>query len=188
MPLTAQRFQGNDTLRRCVDEGYRMYYGEPDREAVKRLQFALDDLGYPDITRIDGEWGDRTSAAVVAFKTDEYLQPADPVASSGTIGQLDAYFAWEPAWPDDPDPSAYGLTELAEETAATAASYAEECAAVLDTLAWGEPASSPDEDPVRSALRTHVGLDAGDESGEAQGAQLWTVLSAIALWSGPEHR
>ena len=69
MPLDSQRFRPNATLARCVDEGYRMMAMEPDVDAVKRVQLALSDLGYPRVGHIDGIRADKAAWAVVQFKT-----------------------------------------------------------------------------------------------------------------------
>jgi len=68
--------------------------------------------GFGLIDDLDGQFGNGTGQAVVAFKTDEELHPNDPVASTGTIGRLDQYFAHEVQDPDFPDPSALGLVDV----------------------------------------------------------------------------
>src|SRR5215207_1671414 len=112
MVLQSQRFLSNATLEACVSSGHRMLQGESDHDAVRRLQAALSDLGYHVEGGIDGDFGGGTGNAVVAFKTDEGLTPNDPVASTGTIGRLDRYFAHEIADPDFPDPAVGGLVDL----------------------------------------------------------------------------
>lgn len=188
MPLTAQRFRDNDTLTRCVDEGYRMHRGEQDREAVKRLQLALYDLCYPQITTIDGVWGERTDEAVVQFKTEEALTPSDPVASVGTIGQLDAYFAWESAYPDHPDPGTAGLVELGYETATEAASILGSARKVLEDLPWGTTPGTPHEAETHAAILAFTGTDAGSPGYQAQEhrARLLTLLGACQLFLAPD--
>jgi len=123
MPTSAQRFASNATLDRCVDEGHRMVPGEPDHDAVWRLQAALSDLGYNVAGGIDGHFGQGTGDAIVAFKADEALTPGDGVASRGTIGTLDAYYSSETATPDDPDGSTDGLPALVSEAMATASEW-----------------------------------------------------------------
>lgn len=111
MPTSAQRFSGSATLDRCVDEGYRLLAGDPDHDAVWRLQAALLDLGYELDHGLDGAFGRATGEVVIEFKTDERLMPADAVASRGTIGRLDACFAREARDPDQPDPATTGLVD-----------------------------------------------------------------------------
>lgn len=161
MPLSSQRLSPSPSLTRCVDEGYRMMAGEPDSDAVKRLQLALSDLGYEQISRIDGIWGEETSSAVVRFKLDESLEPHDAVASHGTVGQLDQYFSWEPEDPDLPDPSASGLADLVKSRMVEAASSIEASLSVIGTLHWGQP-DDGSEGAWRSALQTHRGIDVSD--------------------------
>lgn len=202
MPLSAQRFRDNETLRNCVDQvpPYRMRRGERDREAVKRVQFALFDLCYPQIAGeadVDGIWGDRTDDAVSQFKREEGLSPTDPVAAAGTIGQLDEYFAWESPYPDHPDASIDGLAELAEATAAEAADITGRALKVLEDMSWGGPPSSsiapsspsePSQVELRSALMAYAGVDAGSSSNETQEyrAHLLTLLGAFQIFLAPE--
>lgn len=131
--LRSQRFRPNATLKSCVDSGHRIHAGERDADAVSRLQSALLDLGYTIPGGADGIFGDASGDAVVRFKTDEALQPNDPVAARGTIGRLDEYFAHEPEDPDAPDPSAEGLTELAREAMTLARSWIEVAIRDLET-------------------------------------------------------
>jgi peptidoglycan hydrolase-like protein with peptidoglycan-binding domain len=92
--------------------------GEPQSDSVRKLQLALQDLGYylSLINPVDGIFGPQTGEAVVAFKHDHGLQPADPVIGKGTMAALDAYFVAEPADPDAPDPSIAGLAALADDS------------------------------------------------------------------------
>lgn len=122
--LSAPRFAGQPTLEACVAEGYRMFAGEQDADAVLRLQKALHDLGYFHEEFI-GTFGPKTGEAVSAFKTEEALRPTDPVASVGTIGRLDSYFAHEPADPDAGDPSENGVLEAVAGAALRAGPWAD---------------------------------------------------------------
>ncbi len=143
--LASQRFRPNGTLERCVTEGHRMLAGEPDSDAVARMQSALRDLGYQIAGGSDGQFGDSTGEAVVAFKTDEGLEPNDPVASTGTIGRLDEYFAHEPEDPDSPDPSSVGLVDLARQSMAVAKSWID--VAITDLEGYVAPVGE-DLDPL----------------------------------------
>lgn len=147
--VQAQRFTGNPTLQACVDGQHRMLAGEPDAVAVRKLQSALSDLGYPVRGGIDGIFAGGTGDAVVAFKTDEDLQPTDPVAARGTIGRLDAYFQHEVTDPDFPDPSADGLEDLTLEAMDLAVSWVD---AAVDALRQFPSAEEHPTDPVWAAF------------------------------------
>lgn len=95
MALTAQRFRGQPKLEACAANLERMRAGDPDHEAVGRVQRALTDLGYV-VGGVDGRFGDHTGAAVTEFKTHMGLAPTDPVVGPGTMGALDGFFASEP--------------------------------------------------------------------------------------------
>ena len=129
--LESQRFSPNATLLACVADGYRITTGEPDRDAVRRLQTALHDLGYLVRGGFDGRFGGATGDAVIAFKTDEGLNPPDAVASRGTVGRLDEYFRHEPPDPDAPDPSRDGLDEVVAQAAGDAVDW---ITAAIDAL------------------------------------------------------
>lgn len=47
-------------------------------EELKAVQTTLDEIGYPEVGSIDGRWGTRTAAAVLAFRLDNKLQTSDP--------------------------------------------------------------------------------------------------------------
>lgn len=178
MPLDSQRFRTNATLTSCVDQGYRMMRDEPDVDAVKRLQLALSDLGYIQVARVDGIWGDKTSAAVVEFKTQEQLEPNDPVASRGTIGQLDRYFAWEPDDPNDPDPSATDLNQFTSDRMTEAATAINTALGIIAALRWGEP-DDGSEAAARAALLTHRGIDVAAEAFPASRTLLDGLLTGM---------
>jgi peptidoglycan hydrolase-like protein with peptidoglycan-binding domain len=149
MALAAQRFRGVSTLERCVSEGYRLTFDDPDRVAVTRLQHALQDLGYLGVGAGDGFFGPTTGKAVTAFKTDAGLQPTDPVASTGTIGALDQLFAWEPDDPDAPDPGTDGLLEVAEAARTLALTWVGAAEQALAQFAVLDPG---DASPARLAF------------------------------------
>ena len=116
--LESPRFASNATLLSCVNDRYRVTFGEPDTTAVRLLQTGLHDLGYDVGGGLDGQFGQGTAVGRSSrLKTDEQLDPADPVASRGTVGRLDEYFRHEPADPDAPDGSRDGLDEIAQQAA-----------------------------------------------------------------------
>lgn len=98
MPLQSLRFAGQPTLEACAAGKYRMQAGEPDKDAVRRIQRALLALAYPmPKYGADGGFGAETALQVSAFKTDVGLSPADPVVGVGTMCELDRLFAGLPA-------------------------------------------------------------------------------------------
>ena len=54
-----------------------LYDGKVHDE-LKAVQTTLDEIGYPEVGSIDGRWGTRTAAAVLAFRLDNKLQTTDP--------------------------------------------------------------------------------------------------------------
>lgn len=54
-----------------------LYDGKVHKE-LKAVQTTLDEIGYPEVGMIDGRWGSRTAAAVLAFRLDNKLQTSDP--------------------------------------------------------------------------------------------------------------
>ena len=58
------------------------YYAE-----VESVQKRLDELGYPEVGDWDGKWGNRTRAAVLAFRVDNNL-PLDPVIDDALLAAL----------------------------------------------------------------------------------------------------
>jgi hypothetical protein len=138
MPLTAQRFAGDQILEKCLAGSHRMTIGDPNHDAVLKIQTALSDVGYRPMP-IDGQFGDITAAGVKAFKTDQALSPADPVVGSGTMGNLDALYGTETTTPDDPDPSANGLAQLADDvTQSIVLPWFDAALAALQTFPTGQ--------------------------------------------------
>lgn len=90
MGLTNPRFKGQPTLEVCALGIHRMYSGELDADAVRRVQLALLDLGYqlPQFGA-DGHFGGEMGDAVTRFKTDRGIQPPDPVVGLKTMEALD---------------------------------------------------------------------------------------------------
>ena len=178
MALSAQRFAGQATLEACVSAGHRMLAGEGDSVAVRRLQDAMVDLGYLERLDVNGVFDERTGQAVSAFKTDEALQPTDPVASVGTIGRLDAHFSHESADPMAPDPSLDGLAASALVERDTAHGWA---FAAQTLLAQGRDApgadASPQELHVEASVEKHVKIS---EYGEGRADFVDTVLVPMA--------
>ncbi len=64
MPIQAARFSGDTTLLACVDSGYRMTFNDPNAESVRKVQFALMELGYPLQRGADGMFGQGGSRTV----------------------------------------------------------------------------------------------------------------------------
>jgi peptidoglycan hydrolase-like protein with peptidoglycan-binding domain len=106
--LQSPRFSPSGKLERCFDDTDRLGPGDPDTDAVIRIQQALIDV--PGITGntydlgstgpnndgVDGIYGPKTAAAVKKFKTDEKLgftQFGD--VGPGTMHRLDELFSTE---------------------------------------------------------------------------------------------
>lgn len=63
-----------------------IYDGKKHAE-VEAVQQRLNDLGYPEVGKIDGEWGSKTRAALLAFRADNDL-PLEPVIDSKLLAAL----------------------------------------------------------------------------------------------------
>jgi hypothetical protein len=92
--LFAPRFFGDPVLLSCITAGHRIhaFSGDPIT-AIMILQQALADLGYA--VSVDGDFGDETGNAVVAYKQSKGLFPDDAVVGEGTMTALDQDFAHE---------------------------------------------------------------------------------------------
>lgn len=116
--LQSPRFSASAKLERCFEDTDRLGQGDPDTDAVKRIQQALldvqtitgntYDLGStgPNKDGVDGDYGPKTAAAVKKFKADENLgftQFGD--VGPGTMHRLDELFLAGPA-PPAPTPTA----------------------------------------------------------------------------------
>lgn len=173
MPVTAPRFRSDSTLNACVDAGYRMTFGDPNTESVRKVQFALIDLGYPPQHGADGIFGPSTGEMVSAFKTDEVLAATDPVVGKTTMERLDTYFANETSTPDSPDSTTAGLTELAQTAMATAVAW---ISTTIDALnQWPSDEQHP-EDPAWIAF--DEALNRNFHTGAA-GTMRQTILDRI---------
>ncbi len=94
MPLVSARFRGTPILERIHDGDSTVFLRVGDQgEHVRAVQFALIDLGFTIPDGATGNFLEQTSAAVVQFKTEHSLSPADAVVGRGTIGALDAAWA-----------------------------------------------------------------------------------------------
>ena len=110
--LVSERFKSSGKLQACFADRDRLRAGDPDRDAVKRVQGALLELatttGRPyDLgpSGADGAYGPKTEAAVKQFKNDENLgftQFGD--VGPGTMRRLDQIF--KGGGGDGPDPVA----------------------------------------------------------------------------------
>lgn len=95
--LKAQRFRDNKRLQNAYDNSPAMRKFEKDKEAVKILQRALHDLGYPmPITFKDGDadglFEKETFDTLWQFQTD-YKLSQDGAAGRETLGKLDELYA-----------------------------------------------------------------------------------------------
>lgn len=105
--LESARFSPSAKLQRCFDDADRLREGDPDSDAVMRIQQALIDvqglkpgqaydLGStgPTGNGVDGKYGPKTAAAVMKFKADEQLgstQFGD--VGPGVMHRLDILFS-----------------------------------------------------------------------------------------------
>jgi peptidoglycan hydrolase-like protein with peptidoglycan-binding domain len=105
--LRSPRFKDSVKLEACFEDEDRLREGDPDTDAVTRVQQALLDLPVPGSSGesydlgpmgADGNYGPRTAAAVRKFKKDERLgfeQFGD--VGPGTMHRLDQLFGPAPA-------------------------------------------------------------------------------------------
>jgi hypothetical protein len=90
MALSNPRFSGQPTLEDAAAGWHRILNGEPDHDAVMRIQLALIALGYAlPVHGADGNYQDETGTAVSAFKRDRGIAPSDPVVGVKTMAALD---------------------------------------------------------------------------------------------------
>jgi peptidoglycan hydrolase-like protein with peptidoglycan-binding domain len=117
--LQSPRFSPSAKLERCFEDTDRLGQGDPDTDAVRRIQQALIDvqqitgntydLGSTGRNNdgVDGNYGPKTAAAVKKFKADEKLgftQFGD--VGPGTMHRLDQLFAAGGTSPPGPDAAA----------------------------------------------------------------------------------
>lgn len=94
MALESARFRGDPVLERIAanDTTAFLRFGAHG-DHVRKVQFALIDLGFEIPDGATGNFLQQTSAAVVAYKTSHGLVPNDPVAGIGTVTTLDREWA-----------------------------------------------------------------------------------------------
>ncbi|MFJ2006721.1 hypothetical protein [Streptomyces chartreusis] len=103
--LESARFRGDPILERirAADTSAYLKFGQSG-EHIRAVQHGLMDLGNPAYAIPSGATGNflnETSNAVVHFKQNEGLSPADPVVGVGTITRLDGKWAWPNADRDE---------------------------------------------------------------------------------------
>ena len=129
--LVSPRFTGEPLLEACFADRARMSIGERDTDSqhpVGKVQQALVDLGYDlgstgaNQDGVDGAYGQRTAAAVRAFKADQGLgfEPFGDVGP-GTMHRLDELFPPTlPICPVDPDVILTSTSQARTDTATNA--------------------------------------------------------------------
>jgi peptidoglycan hydrolase-like protein with peptidoglycan-binding domain len=113
--LQSPRFSPSAKLERCFEDTDRLRQGDPDTDAVIRIQQALIDvqkitgntydLGStgPNNDGVDGDYGPKTVAAVKKFKADEKLGFTEfGDVGPGTMHRLDELFSAEAEQPEQP--------------------------------------------------------------------------------------
>lgn len=94
--LKSSRFANDPILEACLNGQHRMLAPQTG-DAVKKIQCALRDLGFPlpfTFARgdADGVFQDETARAVILFKQSRGIEPSDPVVGPKTMAALDALF------------------------------------------------------------------------------------------------
>jgi Putative peptidoglycan binding domain len=89
MALQATRWGSDPRLEQCLNNTLTMRAPE-EHPAVKKIQQALIDLGYP-LPQFgdDGKFGTETGDQVAQFKLDNGIEPHDPVVGPKTMARLD---------------------------------------------------------------------------------------------------
>ena len=109
MALKSPRFSGNSRCQKASENNPAMGAFEPNAEAVKLLQQALIDLGFPmPVTtkktgKPDGIYGSETIAKLKEFQTKHGLKP-DGVAGKLTWAKLDELLPNAGPGPKPPEP------------------------------------------------------------------------------------
>lgn len=119
MPLTSPRFAGDARLQAASENNPPIKKGEPDREAVKKIQQGLRDFNDPFIGFMplsfktggpDGKFGDETFIAVQKFQIKHKLLnkdgKPDGIVGRNTMGKLDALYPGAATVPVPPVPPA----------------------------------------------------------------------------------
>lgn len=98
--LTSPSFAGDETLEACYDgEQSRYLRSGSNGEAVKKVQQALIDLGYPmpistqKTGKPDGLFGSETQASVARFQSNQGVTPSYGIVGTKTIKRLDELLA-----------------------------------------------------------------------------------------------
>lgn len=101
-PLTSKLLRDNDRLQSCaqVDPSH-VRPGDPPSEHVRLIQEALRIVANADIPASEKNYGDATTKAVVAFKTDRSIftrgtTSVDPIVGINTIRELDKLLGGKP--------------------------------------------------------------------------------------------
>jgi len=107
--LSTPRFKGNAVLEACNENRRLLKSGDPDIEAIKIVQKALIDAGFPLNTfDIDGKFGKETKSALEQFQVSVGLtgHDVDGIIGPITMHLLDQRFASENPQPgQNPRPS-----------------------------------------------------------------------------------
>ena len=94
-PLGSELLRDDDRLQRCAQfDQFRVQPGEPASEHVRLIQSALRKVHGADIPASETDYGEKTTKAVVDFKTKHRLftrgtQTIDPIVGTGTSRKLE---------------------------------------------------------------------------------------------------
>src|SRR5437763_10195220 len=96
-PLPSELLRGNLRLQQCAQfDPQHVQPGDPPSEHVRLIQEALRQVFGADIPTTETDYGDATTRAVVAFKSDRRIftrgttSTVDPIVGINTIRTLDA--------------------------------------------------------------------------------------------------
>ncbi len=111
MALKSPRFAGNARLQSASNNAPTIRFGEKDIEAVRIIQKAYLELGFPMPVSTrkagspDGIFGTETAGVTRSFQAKHKLSP-DGIVGRDTLGKLDQLF---PATPTPPAPTAFPI-------------------------------------------------------------------------------
>ena len=197
--LSSPRFSPSARLEACFEDAARLREGDPDADAVTRIQQALVDLAGitkhsydlgtsgPSRNGVDGVFGPKTTAAIRKFKTDEKLgftQFGD--VGPGVMRRLDQLFppAGPAATPPAPAPPAPAPSPAARVCGPDVGAETQRAWTSAQTTFATLPFSDKLDNCrmlVQPLVHGHLNQDAFDTWGLFQGSSGWT---RVPPWHG----